>query len=99
MIDVCHYNKPARDILDELAATLSQQQWQLYHEFVDNNYFYYREVYGQVHRILVGQPVRAFRFLNIARGDGRATVETLEGTRVASITESRKPLECHWSDN
>jgi hypothetical protein len=83
MIDVCHYNKPARDILDEPAATLSQQQWQLYHEFVDNNYFYYREVYGQVHRILVGQAVQAFRFLNIARGDARATVETLEGTRVA----------------
>jgi hypothetical protein len=70
------------DVLDESAAALFQQQWQLYRKFVDNNYFYHREVYGQLHRILVEEAVQPFRFLDIACGDA-ATVETLKGTRVA----------------
>src|ERR1700746_3638711 len=71
------------DLLDEPAAALFQHQWQLYSKFVDNNYFYPREVYGQLHRILVEEAVQPFRFLDIACGDARATVETLKGTRVA----------------
>jgi SAM-dependent methyltransferase len=62
---------------------LFQYQWQLYRKFVDNNYFYHREVYGQLHRILVDEVVQPFRFLDIACGDARATVETLRGMRVA----------------
>jgi SAM-dependent methyltransferase len=71
------------DVLDEPAAALFQQQWQLYRKFIDNNYFYHREVYGQLHRILVEEAVQPFRFLDIACGDARATVETLKGMRVA----------------
>ena len=67
----------------EPAAALFQQQWQLYRKFVDNNYFYHREVYGQLHRILVDEAVQPFRFLDIACGDARATVDALKGTRVA----------------
>ena len=73
----------ARGMLDEPMAVLFQQQWQLYRKFVDNNYFYHREVYGQLHRILVDEVVQPFRFLDIACGDARATVETLRGMRVA----------------
>jgi SAM-dependent methyltransferase len=65
------------------AAALFQHQWQLYRKFVHNNYFYHREVYGQLHRILVNEAVQPFRFLDIACGDARATVETLDGTPVA----------------
>jgi SAM-dependent methyltransferase len=71
------------DMLDEPAAALFQHQWQLYRKFVDNNYFYHREVYGRLHRILVDEAVQPFRFLDIACGDAGATVETLKGTRVA----------------
>jgi SAM-dependent methyltransferase len=71
------------DLLDEPAAALFQHQWQLYRKFVDNNYFYHREVYGRLHRILVDEGVQPFRFLDIACGDARATVEALKGTRVA----------------
>jgi SAM-dependent methyltransferase len=60
-----------------------QQQWQIYRKFVDNNYFYHREVYFQLHRILVDEAVWPFRFLDIACGDARATVDALKGTRVA----------------
>jgi hypothetical protein len=49
------------DMLDESAAALFQHQWQLYRKFVDNNYFYHREVYGQLHRILVDEAVQPFR--------------------------------------
>jgi SAM-dependent methyltransferase len=62
---------------------LFQHQWQLYRKFVDNNYFYHREVYARLHRILIDEAVQPFRFLDIACGDARATVETLRGTRVA----------------
>jgi len=71
------------DMLDEPATALFQQQWQLYRKFVDNNYFYHREVYAHLHRILVEEAVQPFRFLDIACGDARATVETLKGMRVA----------------
>jgi len=33
------------EMLNEPAPALFQQQWQLYRKFVDNNYFYHREVY------------------------------------------------------
>jgi hypothetical protein len=51
--------------------------------FVDNNYFYHREVYGQLHRILAEEAVQPFRFLDIGCGDAKATVDALKGTRVA----------------
>jgi SAM-dependent methyltransferase len=68
---------------DKPMAVLFQHQWQLYRKFVDNNYFYHRQVYARLHRILVDEAVQPFRFLDIACGDARATVETLKGTRVA----------------
>ena len=70
-------------MLDEPAAALFQHLWQLYHKFVDNNFFCHREVYARLHRILVDEAVQPFRFLDIACGDARATVEALKGTRVA----------------
>ena len=82
MVNVRHY-KQTGEMLDEPALALFQQQWQLYRKFVDNNYFYHREVYGQLRRILVEEAVQPFRFLDIACGDARATVDALKGTRVA----------------
>ena len=67
----------------ESAAAFFRHQWQLYRKFVDNNYFYHRQVYDRLHWILVDEAVQSFRFLDIACGDARATVQTLTGTRVA----------------
>ena len=61
--------------LHDLRASFFQEQWQLYRKFVDNNYFYHREVYGQLHRVLVDEAAQPFRFLDIACGDARATVD------------------------
>jgi SAM-dependent methyltransferase len=82
MVNVRHH-KQTGEMLNEPALALFQQQWQLYRKFVDNNYFYHREVYGQLHRILVEEAVQPFRFLDIACGDARATADALKGTRVA----------------
>jgi SAM-dependent methyltransferase len=81
MVNVRHYELIG-EMLNEPTVALFQQQWQLYRKFVDNNYFYHREVYGQLHRILVEEAVQPFRFLDIACGDARATVDALKGTRV-----------------
>jgi hypothetical protein len=59
MVNVCHH-KPTGVMLTEPALALFQQQWQLYRKFVDNNYFYHREVYDQLHRILVNGDLRVF---------------------------------------
>src|ERR1700751_6009460 len=82
MVNGRHY-KPTGEMLDEPAVALFQQQWQLYRKFVDNSYFYHREVYGQLHQILVEEAVQPFRFRDIACGDARATADALKGTRVA----------------
>ena len=70
-------------IPDEPAAALFQQQWQLYRKFVDHNLLYHREAYGELHRILVEEVARPFRFLDIACGDASATADALKGTQVA----------------
>jgi len=70
-------------MLKEPSLGLFQRQWKLYRKVVDNNYLFHREAYAQLHRILVGEAVQAFRFLDIACGDARATADALKGTRVA----------------
>ena len=77
MVEISH-NEATGDGGDE-AVELFWQQWQLYRKFVDNNYFYHREVYGQLRRILVDEAVQPFRFLDIACGDARAIVDALKG--------------------
>jgi hypothetical protein len=52
--------------------------------FVDNNYFYHREVYGQLHRILAEErPSSPSGSWIIGCGDAKTTVDALKGTRVA----------------
>ena len=90
------HNDSAGTSPDEPAAALFQQQWQLYRKFVDNNLFYHREAYGELHRILVEEVVQPFRFLDIACGDASATSDALKGTRVAhyhGIDLSRAALD------
>jgi hypothetical protein len=64
------------------AQSLFQQKWQIYRKVVENNYLSHREAYGWLHRILVGEVDRPFRFLDIACGDASATVDALKKTRI-----------------
>jgi hypothetical protein len=49
-----------------------------------NNLMHHNEVYTELHRILMDEAPRPFRFLDIACGDASCTVECLKGTAVAS---------------
>jgi ubiquinone/menaquinone biosynthesis C-methylase UbiE len=63
--------------------SLFQQKWQIYRKVVESNYLFHREAYGWLHRILVDEVDRPFRFLDIACGDASATVGALKATRIA----------------
>ena len=82
MVTIHHYAAGA--VSEEPAQALFQRQWQLYRKAVDCNYLYHRKAYECLHRILVDEVVRPFRFLDIACGDASATVKALQKTQIAS---------------
>jgi SAM-dependent methyltransferase len=67
----------------EPAQALFQRQWRIYRKLVENNYLFHREAYDQLHRILVDEVARPFRFLDVACGDASASIVALKGTRIA----------------
>jgi len=69
-------------VLDEEAMQAFRHQWQIYSKVVDNNYLSHQEVQAILHRELVADVNRPFRFLDLACGDARLTVAALQGTRV-----------------
>jgi cyclopropane fatty-acyl-phospholipid synthase-like methyltransferase len=71
------------DAPEESASSLFQKQWLTYRKMVDNNYTFHREVYGELHRILIDGAVQPFRFLDIACGDASMAVTALRGTQIA----------------
>ena len=88
-----------RDLLDEPAAALFQQQWQLYRKFVENNYFYHHEVYARLHRILVDEAVQPFRFLDIAcLPDLRDRKSRRGGSRHLASLEAPEPAVVDSAD-
>jgi hypothetical protein len=51
------------------AVSVFQQRCGTYRTIVDNDYMSHREVYGELHRILVDEVTWPFCFLDIACGD------------------------------
>lgn len=49
-----------------------QTQWQTCRKVIERNYMFHREVYGLLHKILITEAPKPFRFLDIACGDGMA---------------------------
>jgi SAM-dependent methyltransferase len=70
-------------ILDEAAEVQFARDWRTYSKLVDNNYAFHREVYANLHRILVADFPRPFRITDLACGDARGIVGALDGTTVA----------------
>ena len=70
--------------LEDPALALFQQQWHVYRKVIDHNYMQHREVYARLHQVLVEEATQPFRFLDIACGDATASIDALQGTRVAS---------------
>jgi SAM-dependent methyltransferase len=63
--------------------TLFQQQWQTYRILVDHNYLFHREAYACLHRVLLEDAPRPFRFLDLACGDASSAAQALQGTDIA----------------
>jgi SAM-dependent methyltransferase len=73
---------PAAPVVDEQAMHQFRQQWQVYSKLVEHDYLAHRAVREVLHRVLVEQVSRAFRFLDLACGDASLTVAALRGTPV-----------------
>src|SRR5215472_8076250 len=69
-------------VLDEQAMQAFRHQWQVYSKLVDNDYLSHLAVGAVLHRELVTDVNRPFRFLDLACGDARLTVAALQSTRV-----------------
>jgi SAM-dependent methyltransferase len=72
----------ASPLLDEQAIQTFRDQWQVYSKVVDNDYLSHEAVRAVLHRELVTNVNRPFRFLDLACGDARLTVAALQGTPV-----------------
>ena len=75
--------RPKRVEPRRAAATVFQDEWQVYRKMVDENYLFHREAYAALHDILTEESDLPFRFLDIACGDASATVGALRKTAVA----------------
>jgi SAM-dependent methyltransferase len=73
---------PASPVVDEQAMQTFRHEWQVYSKLVDHDYLAHQAVQGVLHRVLVEQVKRPFRFLDLACGDARLTVAALRGTPV-----------------
>src|SRR5215471_4790238 len=69
-------------VVDEEAMQAFRHQWQIYSKVVDNDYLSHQAVQAVLHRELVTDVNRPFRFLDLACGDARLTVAALQGTPV-----------------
>jgi SAM-dependent methyltransferase len=72
----------ASPVLDEQAMQTFRHQWRVYSKLVDNDYVSHQAVHAVLHRELVTDVNRPFRFLDLACGDARLTVAALQGTPV-----------------
>jgi SAM-dependent methyltransferase len=73
---------PASAVVDEQAMETFRRQWQVYTRLVDHDCLSHHAVRTVLHRELVAEVNRPFRFLDLACGDARLTVAALQGTPV-----------------
>ena len=69
-------------VVDEQAMQTFRDQWQVYSKLVDHDYLSHQAVQVILHRQLVTDFNRPFRFVDLACGDARLTVAALQGTPV-----------------
>ena len=63
---------------------------------IENNYLFHHDVYACLHKILSNDVSKPYSFLDIACGDGTASIMALRGTPIVSyfgIDQSRAALE------
>jgi ubiquinone/menaquinone biosynthesis C-methylase UbiE len=78
-----HRHGLAASVLDEQAMGLFRRQWEVYRKLVENDYLFHAEASRVLHRVLLGEAAKPFRFLDLACGDAGAIVRALKGTQIA----------------
>ena len=81
MVNILHPSS-ASPVVDEQAMQTFRHQWQAYSKLLDNDYLSTQAVRAVLHRELVTDVNRPFRFLDLACGDARLTVAALQETSV-----------------
>ena len=71
-------------MVEDAQSALFQRTWGIYRRMVDSNGMFHREVYGELHRVLVEEVPGPFAFMDVACGDASSTVGALKGTAVAT---------------
>ncbi len=79
MVNILHH-VPASPVVDEKAMESFRHQWQLYRKLVDHDYLSHKAVCEVLHRVLIEEVGRPFRFLDLACGDASLAVAALQGT-------------------
>ncbi len=69
---------------EDLSRALFEQQWRVYRKVVECDLMEHSKVYGRLHHVLQEEVSGPFSFLDVACGDGSASIGALRGTRVAS---------------
>jgi len=64
------------------ATDFFKQQWNIYRKVVEGNYLNHREAYQTLNRFLVEDLNRPFRFLDLACGDAKESVQALSETQI-----------------
>lgn len=82
MVNIRQHDASA-PVIDAAARAQFAQDWDTYRKLVDNDLVFHREVYAILHRLLLADHPRPFRFLDLACGDARGIVGALTGTAVA----------------
>ena len=67
---------------DKAAIQFFRTQWETYRRIIEHNYLYHREAYAILHRVLMEEVARPFRFVDLACGDASASLAALRGTKV-----------------
>lgn len=81
MVNVLRH-APKSPVVDEQAMQQFRHGWQLYRKAVDHDYLWHREVCRILHKQLIDEVKRPFRFLDLACGDASMIVVALKDTPV-----------------
>ena len=55
--------QPDAEASNETAAAIFQREWRIYRKMVENNYFFHREAYARLRRVLLKEASRPFQFI------------------------------------
>jgi SAM-dependent methyltransferase len=81
MVNVTQHEPPGA-VRDAAAMDIFRHQWELYRKFLKYDYLSNAGAYAGLHRFLMDDLARPFRFVDLACGDASGIVTALKGTAI-----------------